>query len=338
MNNKIRYNYLDQSKAFGMILIILGHISYDCGYISIWASYFKIAIFFVVSGALLLYKNELDIKRKAKSLFIPYFFYSFLALIVILLQMMLNLTNLDYVLKAVINTVSFRGISTLWFLPVLFLAECIYSVTKRKKFVSYFLVIVIPVIVIYISPVLIRMPVISTTDYIMFSVALVLIKTLTGYWFMECSVIFFKKFITLDIYKSIYILFFGSAVAIMLHDDSIDLNNLIFGICPILFFINGLILSFSIINIIRIINIKCKIIEKIGRGSLFIMCTHNPLFIAQAVSKLYRVILAGCINKFFVYSVYCILSVVTICFLELVALKIWEKIKDKTSLSFIHYC
>lgn len=47
-----RLDHIDEAKGIGMLLIVLGHISTSWGWISDWASYFKISIFFVISGYL----------------------------------------------------------------------------------------------------------------------------------------------------------------------------------------------------------------------------------------------------------------------------------------------
>lgn len=47
-----RLGWVDEAKGIGILLIVLGHTSYLFGPVSNVASYFKIAIFYVISGYL----------------------------------------------------------------------------------------------------------------------------------------------------------------------------------------------------------------------------------------------------------------------------------------------
>lgn len=87
---QLRIQYIDQAKTIGILLIVLGHISYIYGPVNNTASYFKISIFYIISGLFAYFgdgKREkmvncmklLHIKRK--TLLIPYCFYSIVALL-----------------------------------------------------------------------------------------------------------------------------------------------------------------------------------------------------------------------------------------------------------------
>lgn len=53
MKNRERLNYIDQAKGIGILLIMIGHVSFNYGMISIPAAYYKIVLFYVISGMMI---------------------------------------------------------------------------------------------------------------------------------------------------------------------------------------------------------------------------------------------------------------------------------------------
>ena len=97
---KKRLEYVDAAKGIGMLLIVLGHISSSWGIISNWGSYFKISIFYVISGYMQFKsKKELCIAKKAKSILIPYVFFSVISLIIILGKSLIRKDDFNYSFK-----------------------------------------------------------------------------------------------------------------------------------------------------------------------------------------------------------------------------------------------
>ncbi len=139
MLNK-RLNYIDQAKAIGILLIVLGHISYIWGDLSYFASYFKISIFYIISGFIAsLNSNTINLNLKAKSLLIPYFFYSLLFFITRIVKGVISSTTLESLGIILIDVLSLRGISTLWFLPSFSIEYGLYCIllTLLKGMVAY---------------------------------------------------------------------------------------------------------------------------------------------------------------------------------------------------------
>ena len=55
MKSSCRLEYIDVAKGIGILLIVWGHVSsswHSWGWGCEWASYFKISLFFVISGYL----------------------------------------------------------------------------------------------------------------------------------------------------------------------------------------------------------------------------------------------------------------------------------------------
>lgn len=128
MTNKI--NWIDNLKAFGILAVILGHITSPFGqFIFSW----HMPLFFIVAGFFI--KFNLSSKdffvKDFKRLMIPYFLFSVIALAVeIFKRIVLHREPLDYLeelqgiflwmdMTSLINTYAFL----LWFLPTLFFAR-----------------------------------------------------------------------------------------------------------------------------------------------------------------------------------------------------------------------
>ncbi len=77
------------------------------------------------------------IKKHAKSLLIPYFGYSaFVILYNVIVRMMRGKAVVDVIKMVVLQaytTVCLRGISALWFLPTLFLAQVIFILVIKSR-------------------------------------------------------------------------------------------------------------------------------------------------------------------------------------------------------------
>ena len=58
MTKSKRIDYLDMAKEIGILLVIIGHISYVSEPVRQYISTFHMPLFFVISGMLLLYKKE----------------------------------------------------------------------------------------------------------------------------------------------------------------------------------------------------------------------------------------------------------------------------------------
>lgn len=133
-----RLDYFDMAKGFGIILVVLGHIEYISDPLRVWISSFHMPLFFVVSGMLIYYKSEPDLplntilKKKAKGILIPYLWFSILYFFIDILNLYLNKINLMTFKKNALSSVTFYGVSVLWFLPALFLAEFLFLFLQKK--------------------------------------------------------------------------------------------------------------------------------------------------------------------------------------------------------------
>lgn len=142
MNGK-RLDYLDMVKGVGIFFVVLGHIEYISNPLRVWISSYHMPLFFIVSGLLMAVKNEPardlgdSIKRKARGIIIPYLWFS-LAYFIIDIANVYIIKNIDLhtFIVDTISSVTFYGMSVLWFLPAIFLANIGFLFLK-KNFPDY---------------------------------------------------------------------------------------------------------------------------------------------------------------------------------------------------------
>ena len=147
---KDRIEWIDLSKGIAIIAVALSHEFASVNELVIITNSFMLPLFFFVSGYCLKprkYKISKYISNKIQSLLIPYFI---LGLIVSILQIPINgIATISY--KVLTELFSWQ---TLWFLPVLFIADLItyiyLSFCKNKLFetlILYFISLLSAIII-----------------------------------------------------------------------------------------------------------------------------------------------------------------------------------------------
>lgn len=132
INNK-RLDWLDMAKGYGILLVILGHIVVEEPYHSLIYS-FHMPLFFFLSG--IVYRSDVGfvpfVKKKAKSLLLPYLFLGLLlAVWGVLIETMKSGFQLQTVLGELEGLIVQRQWTSAWFLPCLFLTSVIYHLLRR---------------------------------------------------------------------------------------------------------------------------------------------------------------------------------------------------------------
>ncbi len=141
MSDKGRLHYLDIAKGIGIILVILGHISYLNENTRIFIVSFHMPLFFVISGMLIHLKNERSremdtlIKNKAVRMMLPYFIYSLLGIVIYIFYYLLTGRDGGWsaVASDLVQTVTLYGFSVMWFLPALFGSELLFLFLLKKE-------------------------------------------------------------------------------------------------------------------------------------------------------------------------------------------------------------
>lgn len=126
-----RLDYLDVCKGIGIFFIVFGHILTTVNTFNIYTSTYKISIFYVVVGLLIVHQNKRQVewKKRFSTILVPYFVFSMLVMLFNLCyNAILQPEIIRYsLIEEMMKTFSFRGISTLWFLPSLFFGEWIFG-------------------------------------------------------------------------------------------------------------------------------------------------------------------------------------------------------------------
>lgn len=157
MTDKERIAYLDIARGIGMILVVMGHVEYVNATLRQFISAFHMPLFFLISGILIWEKQEEKrsfielVKRKLRSIMIPYVVFSLLSFVVEGSRIAIKgLDEWDVVLRQLYQSLCLQGVSTLWFLPALFMSELLF-IGLRKKTQNGFTIAGVSVIVIAVA-------------------------------------------------------------------------------------------------------------------------------------------------------------------------------------------
>ena len=135
-----RLNYIDATKGVAILCITFLHFEQGVipAWLNTWIGLFMISAFYVTSGWVTGI-NDKPItakqlfKKRIKQLGIPYLWFSLLIILFDLLWVSVGLMGSDIMLRDIYKTIVLRGIGTLWFLPVLLIGECIFTLIKNGK-------------------------------------------------------------------------------------------------------------------------------------------------------------------------------------------------------------
>ena len=134
-----RLDYLDMVKGIGIFFVVLGHIEYISNPLRVWISSYHMPLFFIVSGLLMAIKNEPErdfqstLQKKFRGIIIPYLWFSLVYFFIDIANVTV-LHNID-VHTFIVDTISsatFYGMSVLWFLPALFVADISFVRLKKR--------------------------------------------------------------------------------------------------------------------------------------------------------------------------------------------------------------
>lgn len=161
---KQRFDEIDILKSFGIILMIMGHIGFGSVF-DYWIHAFHMPMFYLISG--FLYKKSTlsfnkFVKKKAKSLLLPYIIFAMFHLVVWYLLLYIFDKNIN--LQAFISIVTFNTkdmpiSGALWFLTSLFFVDIIYFlIDKLNNIICKYLIIAGFSLLGCILPLYLRLP------------------------------------------------------------------------------------------------------------------------------------------------------------------------------------
>ena len=306
-HNGKRLMGLDMARGIAIILVVIGHSGFVSHKCNTWISTFHLPLFFILSGIMLGMKQE-DTHplsklalQKARSIMIPYLWFSLGSIGLDMLQVLLGNFTWDMVWEHVVQTLTMQGYSVLWFLPVLYLAEII-------------LVLVVKAIRLFLSnnlgcsiTCMIVMAICAVAGYYTYQALIATAvpaavlhifricgKSFIGAAFMSYGYVFDKLFFgnkTNMVLRKWYIFLSGILLfsvnfivlsQIQLMDfNNLDLQNL--GIYLLLGITGGMgciLLCMSIPNI--------PLLTFLGQNSLIIMCTHLNFYVLLISMRFYQ--------------------------------------------------
>lgn len=290
MKNRIKY--IDISRAFAIIFIVLGHTivhSQHCNLIFKFLYSFHVVLFFIISGYTFKVKeNEKSlpfIKKKFIRIIIPYFVWCILFLIPYIIlgngvgnslgtTSSFNLkTQLLNVIYGVGNNAALKQNSALWFLPALFSMEvfCFFLIKYKKKYRINNIILVLSLIILsYITN--------TFSNFILpwglNSVLVLNIYFYLGYLFKE------KNYFTKErVFQAKYIVPIAivGIIACFINSQTVSCIDYEYGNL-LLCFLSGAGLSLLVIYLSYKIN-KNKTLEYIGKNTMGILIFHKLIIL-----------------------------------------------------------
>lgn len=277
-----RLEWLDAVKGICIILIMLSHYC-NIPYIGHYLFAGYVPVFFISSGFTFKTQfNKRTITKRIKRLLIPYFFYgTFFWLILFLLekQSIINIIGLFYSRYCLFpietnDNIILLGLnSPLWFLTSLFCATLLtylFFTIKNKK-IKLLLIFTYIITSFFMTQLPILLPWSIDTSFIA-SLFIIL-----GYYINRSHMfrLFKNKFFSIIVLILLYIILVNYNPNINLSVRQYgDIGIITFGIIGIIEFI-----IFSLVFQLFEKTQITKILSKIGKSSLRILCIHFPLFI-----------------------------------------------------------
>ncbi|MBQ9140327.1 MAG: acyltransferase family protein [Lachnospiraceae bacterium] len=155
MTDKKRIIYLDIARGIGMILVVMGHVEYVNITVRQFISAFHMPLFFLISGILIWEKQEEErsltelTKRKLRGIMLPYAVFSLLSFCVEGGRIAVKgLEQWDVVFRQLFQSLCLQGVSTLWFLPALFMSELLFIGIRKKTKNNWTIAIIFVIVVI----------------------------------------------------------------------------------------------------------------------------------------------------------------------------------------------
>lgn len=330
IQNKIRMIWIDNLRAFAIILVVLGHNYFIfSGYIST----FHVPIFFLISGYLFKYKKDFKqfFSRKCKTLLQPYFFFSItLYIFWVLIGNKLggNAGQFSYIkgLIGIIYGVNKEYIfwqSGLWFVLCLFTINILYYfIFKYLKKLNIFFIVIICLVLGWGSTLLpIRLPWsldVAFTALIFF----ILGNQLKKYDFDEyiyTNWSWIQKFVLLFVLLVVNCICYKVNGAVSFYN-----NKYGFYLIFLTGSISGTLFYFFLF---RIVDFHSRIISLIGQDSLFILAYHGIAVQFIKFVQLYVLSIPIARNDFiFTPIVYCIIQLVICLFIAFVLRRTFKRL------------
>ncbi len=278
MNNTIANNtnnnrlyFIDNIKAFAMLLIIWGHCGgvHDFEGIFRWVYSFHVPIFFIISGYLTeSRKNKSNLYFPKFRLLVPYCFYS---IIYACLTALLSLSNgfdsfVVNLKQSLARILLLDGQIATWYIPCLIIAELIFWIETRKINIKTCLLFnfVMCIVACYIP--------FPETMWI----AKVFLRVFPALFCFNVGIIVYeyKKF--LSIFELIIISIFS--VFLIIVNGNTDMYHMDTGKYPVIYGLEIALSSLLVFYLFeKFVSQKIKVFTWFGKNTLIILGTHQAV-------------------------------------------------------------
>lgn len=305
MNSK-RLDYLDMVKGIGIFFVVLGHVEYISNPLRVWISSYHMPLFFIVSGLLMAIKDEPNrdfpssVTKKFKGIIIPYLWFSLCYFLIDIANVtFLNNIDIHTFWVDTISSATFYGMSVLWFLPAIFLANIGFLWLKNyftDKIVAPSLIIL--ALISYAIQRLCLNPLYdSNVDSLLITSIINFIRVFLraaigmsfvgyAYYIHKLAVKLIPDFIDSSSIKTrlseaiLGMVMLGINIYLSTVNDAVDMHYMIFNNVA-LYYIGAFLGCYGIILICKAVP-SVKIITYFGRNSLVVMAVHVNFFILYA--------------------------------------------------------
>ena len=287
---KPRIDYIDSARGIAILFVLIGHLCTLKHGLGQYFYSFHMPMFFIISGILLSYNDSWkkmtfyeNFIKKLKSFMYPYIIFSILSILYIWIS-----KDLHSAIDSIFIFISLEGISSLWFLPALLIAELLFILimkycSKIQTIISFILILIISGIFCVLGAKLGFISVTGVETNLMKSLNIInraLIATIfiaIGYYSINIKLDKKMLFIISVAFLIINLSLFRYNI-VNLHYSAI--GN------PILYYINSITGSFGYIGISKLFLDKIKILIFYGKNSLILFVTHGNLGIIHLVEKI----------------------------------------------------
>lgn len=273
---------LDYTKGFAILILLLSHCMGEINALKIWIFSWNMPIFFIICGLIHQLRNPEGLpfgklkswcKHRIIQIFIPYFTFSLLYIIFLngLSWISEGKTN---ILSGCIAVMTMHGIASMWFLPIYFFSEVLYTffMVKLPRIIQILFIVIVIILVTLLQ---------HNNEISTDKVMQLLLKIFVALSFVILGGISSKYFIRtkISIYFLLISLLLSSAIA--LYNGLVGIGALLFN-NVILFFIIGTIISCTIIMLFKVINERINskylnILSIWGANSIVVLVTNNLL-------------------------------------------------------------
>lgn len=290
---KPRINYIDSARGLAILFVLIGHVCTLKHGLGQYFYSFHMPMFFIISGMLLSYNDSWknmtfyeNFIKKVKSFMYPYIIFSILSILYIWFS-----KDLNSAINSIFIFISLEGISSLWFLPALFIGELVFILimkhfSKIQTIISFILILIITGLFCTLGAKLGLISVTGVETYLMKGLNIInraLISSIfiaIGYYVIKIKLDEIDKKILFI--SSIIFLFINLC---LFRYNYVNLHYSAIG-NPILYYINSLTGSFGFIGISKLFLDKIKILIFYGKNSLILFVTHGNLGIIHLVEKI----------------------------------------------------